>query len=71
MHVAADERQTIVHAHLEIDHPERKQQTRAGQVSLSMLARFITVHTKHVLKSLFSLEHFLVRLSLFDLNDVT
>lgn len=28
MHVAADERKTIIHAHLKINHPERKQQTQ-------------------------------------------
>lgn len=27
VHVAADEGQTVVHAHLEINHPETKQQT--------------------------------------------
>lgn len=32
VHVAADEGQTIVHAHLKINHPEAKQQT--GPVSL-------------------------------------
>lgn len=71
VHVAADERQTIIHAHLEINHPETEEQTQKGRVSLSMLGRIITVQTKHVCKSLFSLEHFLLRLSLFDRNDVT
>lgn len=33
VHVAADERQTVIHAHLEINHPETKQQTHARQVS--------------------------------------
>lgn len=33
VHVAADEGQTVVHAHLEINHPETKQHTHAGQVS--------------------------------------
>lgn len=42
VHVAADEGQTIIHAHLEINHPETKQQTQAGQVSILMLGCNIT-----------------------------
>lgn len=30
VHVAADERQTIIHAHLKINHPETQQKTQAG-----------------------------------------
>lgn len=30
VHVAADEGQTIVHAHLEINHPETKQHVQKG-----------------------------------------
>lgn len=45
VHVAADERQTIIHAHLEINHPETEEQTQRRQVSLCV---FVTGQMKLV-----------------------
>lgn len=78
MHVAADEGQTVIHAHLEFNHPETKQQTQTGQVSLMRWDGSIftgtdvtlLVLTECVWIRLFSLKYFLHKLSLLDQSDV-
>lgn len=77
MHVAADEGQTVIHAHLEFNHPETKQ-TQTGQVSLTRWDGSIftgtdvtlLVLTECVWIPLFSLKYFLHKLSLLDQSDV-